>query len=49
MQTRRFKVLIAWDAQAQVWVTYVPVLGNLSTFGDTREEAMELTRRRPWS
>jgi predicted RNase H-like HicB family nuclease len=44
MQTRRFKVLLEWDAEARAWVTYVPLLGNLSTFGDTREEAIEQTR-----
>ena len=42
--TRRFKVLLKWDAEAHAWVTYVPVLGNLSTFGDTRDEAFEQTR-----
>ncbi len=27
-----------------MWVTYVPTLGHLSTFGDTRDEALEQTR-----
>src|SRR5207245_220814 len=41
---RRFKVLLERDARDRVWVTYVPNLGNLSTFGDTREEALDQTR-----
>jgi len=41
---RKFKVLIEWDPKAEVWVTYVPVLGHLSTYGDTREEALAQTR-----
>jgi len=41
---RHFKVLLEWDAEDSVWVTYVPSLGHLSTFGKTREEALEMTR-----
>lgn len=41
---RRFKVLLEWDADEQVWVTYVPTLGQLSTYGNTRDEALEQTR-----
>jgi len=37
-------VLIEWDADENVWVTYVPTLGQLSTYGDTRAEALEQTR-----
>lgn len=44
MATRRFHVLIEWDPDDKVWVTYVPALGHLSTYGDTREEALEQTR-----
>ena len=44
MVARRFKVLIEWDPEDQVWVTYVPVLDHLSTYGETREEALENTR-----
>lgn len=43
MATRRFHVLVEWDADDEVWVTYVPALGHLSTYGETREEALELT------
>jgi predicted RNase H-like HicB family nuclease len=41
---RRFKVLIEWDPDAEAWVTYVPALGHLSTYGDTREDALVHTR-----
>lgn len=41
---RRFKVLLEFDPDDQVWVTYVPALDNISTFGETREEALEMTR-----
>jgi predicted RNase H-like HicB family nuclease len=41
---RRYGVLIEWDPSAQAWVTFVPSLDLLSTYGDTREEALEQTR-----
>ena len=44
MTTRRFEVLLKWDAEDQIWVTYVPALGHLSTFGDTREEPLAMTK-----
>jgi predicted RNase H-like HicB family nuclease len=44
MPTRRFKVLVERDREAGAWVTYVPALGHLSTFGQTRAEALENTR-----
>ena len=44
MTTRNFKVLLEWDAEAETWVTYVPTLNHLSTFGETREEALDNTR-----
>ncbi|MHB8618321.1 MAG: type II toxin-antitoxin system HicB family antitoxin [Chloroflexota bacterium] len=44
MTTRRFAVLLEWDADDQVWVSYVPALNHLSTYGDTREEALAQTR-----
>lgn len=43
--SRRFKVLLDWDTDEQVWVTYVPTLGQLSTYGETRDEALEQTRQ----
>lgn len=41
---RRFKVLIEWDPEEEVWVTYVPALAHLSTYGDRWEEALAQTR-----
>ncbi|TVR75050.1 MAG: type II toxin-antitoxin system HicB family antitoxin [Sphaerobacteraceae bacterium] len=41
---RTYQVLLEWDPDDKVWVTYVPHLDFLSTFGDTREEALEHTR-----
>jgi antitoxin HicB len=42
--TEHFYVLIEWDPEASVWVTYVPTLNGLSTFGRTKEEALAETR-----
>lgn len=41
---RRFKVLLEWDADEGLWVSYVPTLGQLSTYGETRDETIEKTR-----
>lgn len=41
---RKYNVLIEWNPDEKVWVTYVPSLNYLSTFGETREEALEMTR-----
>jgi len=41
---QNFQVLLERDAEAGVWVTYVPTLNGLSTYGETREEALEQTR-----
>jgi len=35
---------LEWDAEDLAWVTYVPALDFLSTFGETREEALANTR-----
>ena len=37
MTARRFKVVLEWDSGDSLWVTYVPALNHLSTFGETRE------------
>ncbi len=42
--TRSFKVLLEWDSDASSWVTTVPALGGLSTFGVSRDEAIAHTR-----
>jgi predicted RNase H-like HicB family nuclease len=44
MAMRHFHVILEWDSEDQVWVTYVPALNNISTFGDTRDEALAHTR-----
>jgi antitoxin HicB len=44
MTSRRFKVVLEWDPEDSVWVTYVPALNHLSTHGQTRDEALEQTR-----
>lgn len=41
---RKFQVILEWDSEENVWVTCVPTLNYLSTFGDTKEEALEYTR-----
>ena len=42
--TRTFKTIVEFDPAERVWVTYVPALNHLSTFGETRAEALEQTR-----
>ena len=44
MIVRHFKVLIEYAPEDMAWVTYVPALDNLSTYGETREEALENTK-----
>ena len=44
MITRQYKVLLEWDPEDEIWVSYVPDLNFLSTYGDTREEAVANTR-----
>jgi predicted RNase H-like HicB family nuclease len=39
-----FKIVLEWDAEDQVWVSHVPELGDISTYGDTVEEATSQTR-----
>lgn len=44
MAARRFKVLLEFDPDDKVWVSYVPTLDNISTFAETKEQAIEMTR-----
>lgn len=44
MQTRTYTFTVMWDADESVWVTFVPDLDNLSTWGETRDEAIAHTR-----
>ncbi len=41
---RIYRVLLEWDDESKVWVTYVPELGNISTYANTEEEALAATR-----
>ena len=45
MTTRRFQVVLEWDAEESVWVSYVPALNHLSTYGATKDEALAETRQ----
>ena len=40
---RQFQVFVEYDASEKAWVTYVPALNHISTFGSTRDEALANT------
>ena len=44
MATQHYHVLLEWDSEEGVWVTYVPALNGISTFGETKTEALDNTR-----
>jgi predicted RNase H-like HicB family nuclease len=44
MSMRHFSVIVEWDSEDEIWVTHVPALDHLSTYGHTREAALESTR-----
>lgn len=33
-----------WDSSTELWVTDVPALNQLSTYGETRQDALDQTR-----
>jgi predicted RNase H-like HicB family nuclease len=39
-----YHVLVEWDPSAHLYVTYVPSLDYLSTFGETQDQAIANTR-----
>jgi len=41
---RQFQVIVEYDQTEKAWVTFVPALDHLSTFGQSREEALASTR-----
>jgi predicted RNase H-like HicB family nuclease len=41
---RQFQVFVAYDPADKAWVTVVPALDHLSTFGSTHDEALAQTR-----
>ncbi|MDK2931646.1 MAG: hypothetical protein PWR07_1777 [Bacillota bacterium] len=38
---RRFKVVLEWDSEEEMYVATVPALPGCSSYGSTREEALE--------
>ena len=44
MSARIFKVVLQFDPEAKAWVSYVPDLENISTFGFTEDEALDNTK-----
>ena len=42
--TRHYQVWLEWDEAEGLWVTFVPALSYLSTYGETRDEALENTQ-----
>jgi len=41
---QHFQVFVEYDASEKAWVTFVPALDHMSTFGSTRDEALANTR-----
>jgi predicted RNase H-like HicB family nuclease len=41
---KKFRILIEYDRESDCWVTIVPALDGISTFGATRDEAISNTR-----
>ena len=39
-----FEIRLEWDPADRVWVSHVPSLGGLSSYGATSQEASEMTR-----
>ena len=44
MAEHSFQVMLEWDPEESLWVTYVPALDLLSTYGETKEQAIGNTR-----
>ena len=43
-EIHHYNVLLEWDSDERVWVSYVSDLNCLSSFGENRDEAIENTR-----
>jgi len=39
-----YKVVLEYDAEEERWVTFVPSLDDISTWGKSKEEALDNTR-----
>ena len=37
-------IRLEWDPESEVWVSYVPLLNDLSTYGKTLREVTEMTQ-----
>ena len=38
------EIRLEWDSEAEVWISHVPVLNNLSTYGKTLQEVTQMTQ-----
>lgn len=43
-QPAHLAIEIEWDSEDRVWTAQVPALNNLSTYGDTYQEAVDKCR-----
>lgn len=39
-----YKVVLEYDTEEECWVTFVPSLDDISTWGKSKEEALDNTR-----
>jgi len=39
-----YKVVLEYDTEEECWVTFVPSLDDISTWGNSKEEAIDNTR-----
>ena len=44
VQSARLAIEIEWDPEDHVWIAQVPTLNNLSTYGETYQEAVDKCR-----
>ena len=44
VHSARLAIEIEWDPEDRVWTAQVPALNNLSTYGDTYQEAVDKCR-----
>ena len=44
VESARLAIEIEWDPEDHVWTAQVPILNNLSTYGDTYQEAVDKCR-----
>ena len=44
VQSARLSIEIEWDPQDHVWIAQVPTLNDLSTYGETYQEAVDKCR-----